>query len=185
MSSTVRKRIQKKFKIRGYTLRIDALDPILSFTNRFLGAEDEALDLLLDHLQSQSQKLGVKSSILDKGTSESKQFYEHTGGLHIHGDASAKAALYKDRFLLLYQRVLRDSHFSKPAFHTEMSHYGSCEIAPIQSLVGQMGRRWVMGVISQLEDGHFYLEDLTASVEIDLSKAISFGLTYFFSSFYP
>lgn len=28
-----------------------------------------------------------------------------------------------------------------------------------------------MGVISQLEDGHFYLEDLTASVEIDLSKA--------------
>ncbi|KAJ6375959.1 hypothetical protein OIU77_000849 [Salix suchowensis] len=86
-----------------------------------------------------------------------KQFYEHTGELHIHGDASAKAALYKD----------------------------SCEIAPIQSLVGQMGRRWVMGVISQLEDGHFYLEDLTASVEIDLSKAISFGLTYFFSSFYP
>ncbi|KAH8491983.1 hypothetical protein H0E87_021543, partial [Populus deltoides] len=217
MSSTVRKLIQKKFKIRGYTLKIDSLDQILSFTNRFLGAEDEALDLLLDHLQSQSQKLGVRSSILDKepvsraitalleaddavdedfiangavSSSTSairvidaflipkfrydpikKQFHEHTGGLHIHGDASAKAALYKDRFLLLYQRVLRDSHFSKPAFHTEMSHYGSCEIAPIQSLVGQMGRRWVMGVISQLEDGHFYLEDLTASVEIDLSKA--------------
>ncbi|KAG5233824.1 DNA polymerase epsilon [Salix suchowensis] len=226
MSSTVRKLIQKKFKIRGYTLKVDALDQILSFTNRFLGAEDEALDLLLDHLQSQSQKLGVKSSILDKepvsrviasllaaddaveedfisdgavSSSTSairvidaflipkfrydpirKQFYEHTGGLHIHGDASAKASLYKDRFLLLYQRVLRDSHFSKPAFHTEMSHYGSCEIAPIQSLVGQMGRRWVMGVISQLEDGHFYLEDLTASVEIDLSKAISFGFPYFF-----
>lgn len=32
-----------------------------------------------------------------------------------------------------------------------------------------------MGVISQLEDGHFYLEDLAASVEIDLSKAISFA----------
>lgn len=28
-----------------------------------------------------------------------------------------------------------------------------------------------MGVISQLEDGHFYLEDLTASVEINLSRA--------------
>lgn len=33
-----------------------------------------------------------------------------------------------------------------------------------------------MGVISQLEDGHFYLEDLTAAVEIDFSKAISFWL---------
>lgn len=34
-----------------------------------------------------------------------------------------------------------------------------------------------MGLISQLEDGHFYLEDLTASVEVDLSKAkITTGL---------
>lgn len=30
-----------------------------------------------------------------------------------------------------------------------------------------------MGLISQLEDGHFYLEDLTAAVEINLSNAIS------------
>lgn len=50
-----------------------------------------------------------------------------------------------------------------------------CQISPIQSLVGRTGRRWVMGVISQLEDGHFYLEDLSASVEINLSNAISFS----------
>lgn len=38
-----------------------------------------------------------------------------------------------------------------------------------------------MGVISQLEDGHFYLEDLTAAVEVNLSSAISFSdvLSYF------
>lgn len=53
-----------------------------------------------------------------------------------------------------------------------MSYAG--QISQIQSLVGQTGRRWVMGLISQLEDGHFYLEDLTASVEINLSNAISF-----------
>ena len=53
-------------------------------------------------------------------------------------------------------------------------HVLSEQISPIQSLVVQIGRKWVMGVISQLEDGHFYLEDLSASVEIDLSKAISF-----------
>lgn len=35
-----------------------------------------------------------------------------------------------------------------------------------------------MGLISQLEDGHFYLEDLTASVEINLSDAISFYNAY-------
>ena len=33
-----------------------------------------------------------------------------------------------------------------------------------------------MGVISQLEDGHFFLEDLTAAVPVNLSNAISFPL---------
>ncbi|CAI0400208.1 unnamed protein product [Linum tenue] len=211
-SASMRKLIQKKFKIRGYALKVDALDEILSFVNRFKDAEEEALKLLLDDLQSKSQKLGVKSSIIDKDSvsrvisslveadeafeenpssvsSKSalrfidafdipkfrydpirKQFHQHVGRLPIHGDASAKAALYKDRFLLLFQRIHRDQHFSKPAFDSDISHCGSCEIAPIQSLVGQTCTKWVMGLISQLEDGHFYLEDLTASVEIDLSK---------------
>lgn len=119
----------------------------------------------------------------------------------IHGNASAKAALYKDRFLFISQRLSRHQHFAKRAFDSDMSDFGSCEvliffystnspkfnsitlyiymsyacqISQIQSLVGQTGRRWVMGLISQLEDGHFYLEDLTASVEINLSNAISF-----------
>lgn len=46
----IRKKVQRKCKIRGYTLKVDALDEILSFVNRFQGAEDDALDLLLDHL---------------------------------------------------------------------------------------------------------------------------------------
>ncbi|CAL5340750.1 unnamed protein product [Camellia sinensis] len=36
---------------------------------------------------------------------------------------------------------------SKPAFDTERSQFGSCEISPIQSLIGLTGRRWVMGVV--------------------------------------
>ena len=36
-----------------------------------------------------------------------------------------------------------------------------------------------MGVISQLEDGHFFLEDLTAAVPVDLSNAISFTNLHF------
>lgn len=129
----------------------------------------------------------------------------HAGSLPIHGEASAKAALYRDRLFLLFQRVSRDQHFIKPAFDADVETSPSCQVrfpsvflyvytyemrfcsistiqfmvgqlSTIQSLVGQRGRRWVMGVISQLEDGHFYLEDLTAAVEIDFSKAISFDL---------
>ncbi|KAK4283347.1 hypothetical protein QN277_000307 [Acacia crassicarpa] len=209
-ASTTRKKVQRKCKIRGYTLKVDALDEILSFVSRFDAAdEDEAIDLLLDQLEHES----LKSTIIDKepvhrvvsllleaeaAVEESsdavgigsvfrvvdaflvpkfrydpikKQFYEHTSNLPIHGEASAKAALYRDRFQLLFQRLSRDQHFAKPAFDSESTYFGSCEISPIQSLVGQTGRRWIMGVISQLEDGHFYLEDLTAAVEINLSTA--------------
>ncbi|GAB4860583.1 DNA-directed DNA polymerase epsilon, subunit B [Ancistrocladus abbreviatus] len=206
-----RKEVQKHFKIRGYTLRVDALEEVLSFVNRFEGAEEEAINLLLDELDNEP----LKSSILDKdpihhvvtlllkaesadgespnsslSTARSaisfidafiiprfrydsirKVFYEDTRRLPIHGNASAKGALYRDRYELLFQRLSRDPHFSEPAFETEMSTFGCCEIVPIQSLSWKTGRRWIMGVISQLEDGHFYLEDLSASVEIDLSNA--------------
>ncbi|KAJ4960388.1 hypothetical protein NE237_020298 [Protea cynaroides] len=208
MGVGTRKKVQRRFKIRGYTLKVDALEEVLSFLSHFEDAEDEALDLLLDEIEKES----LKSSILDKdsvhrvvsllleadaavevnpSTSNrsalriidafvipkfcydpiKKIFYEHTGKLPIHGNASAKAALYRDRYQLLLQRISRHQHFSKPAFDTDMMESGSCEISPVQSLIGHMGRKWIMGVISQLEDGHFYLEDLTASVEVNLSNA--------------
>ncbi|KAL5746867.1 hypothetical protein ACOSP7_023847 [Xanthoceras sorbifolium] len=213
MSAQTRKKVQRKLKIRGYGLKIDALEEILSFVDRFQDAEDEAIELLLDQLEHES----LNSSIIDKesvhrvisllleaegatdedGASSSsrsavrvidaflvpkfhydpikKHFFQHTGSLPIHGEASAKVELYKDRFLLLFQRVSRDDHFSTSAFNAQTSEFGSCEICTIQSLIGQPGRRWVMGVISQLEDGHFYLEDLSASVEIDLHYKITTG----------
>lgn len=57
-------------------------------------------------------------------------FCRPTGRLPIHGDASAKATLYRDRFLLLLQRLSRDPSFTKPAFDTEVSRFGSCEVLP-------------------------------------------------------
>ncbi|KAL0417307.1 UNVERIFIED_CONTAM: DNA polymerase epsilon subunit B [Sesamum latifolium] len=217
MSSAMRNKVQRKFKMRGYTLKIEALSEILGFLSRFPEAEDEAIELLLDELHH----LSLKSSILDKepvhkvvsllleaeaaveespmssgcGSSASalriidafdfpkfrydpvkKLFHKYTGKLPIHGDASAKATLYRDRFLMLSQRLSRDPHFSKPVFDSDISDYGSCQISPIQSLVGQTGKRWVMGLISQLEDGHFYLEDLTAAVEfLNMNYRITTG----------
>ncbi|KAG0469203.1 hypothetical protein HPP92_018531 [Vanilla planifolia] len=57
----IRRRVQKKFKLRGFTLKIDALDEALSFVARFPDAEDEAVDLLLDEIDKES----LKSSIID------------------------------------------------------------------------------------------------------------------------
>jgi hypothetical protein len=56
-------------------------------------------------------------------------FYSrHPGSLPIHGDPQAKSALYRDRFLLLSQRLSRHQDFSRPAFESELSQFRSCEV---------------------------------------------------------
>ncbi|XP_042434279.1 DNA polymerase epsilon subunit B-like [Zingiber officinale] len=209
VSGRTRKKVQHKFKLRGFTFKVDAMEEVLAYLAHFPNDEDEALDLLIDEMYNKS----LHSSILDRevihdvvaslleahaapdnsarSTSDhavlrvidvfhihrfhydgiKKVFYEHTGKLPIHGDAVDKAALYRDRYQLLFQRISRDKYFSRPVFATEMTESESCEITSIQSLIGCTGRRWIMGVISQLEEGQFYLEDLAAAVPIDLSNS--------------
>ncbi|KAL6645992.1 hypothetical protein ACP70R_017600 [Stipagrostis hirtigluma subsp. patula] len=201
-SAATRRKLQRKFRLRGFTLKVDALEEAAAFLERFPDAEDDALDLLLDELDKEP----LQSSILDRdavrrvvallveaeeavdaaSTSATsarsalrvvdafvvprfhydpikKVFYEHTGRLAIHGEAGDKASLYRDRYQVLLQRLSRDKYFSKPAFDTVTAEGGSCEITSIQSLIGCTGRRWIMGVISQLEERQFYLEDLTGA----------------------
>ncbi|MCH98179.1 DNA polymerase epsilon subunit 2-like [Trifolium medium] len=62
MNAPTKKKIQKKCKIRGYNIKVEALDEILSFVTRFEPAEqDEAIDLVLDQLENES----LKSTIID------------------------------------------------------------------------------------------------------------------------
>ncbi|KAF1883037.1 hypothetical protein Lal_00003219 [Lupinus albus] len=222
MSASTRKKVQRKSKIRGYNLKVDALDEILSFVSRFPNSDqDEAIDLLLDQIDHES----LKSTIVDKelvqrlvnllwetdeavgetsvsfGSSSRssicvidafdiprfhydpirKQFYEHTGRLPVHGEASAKEALYRDRFLLLSQRLSRDQHFSKPAFDSEFSHFGSCEQYKIttgffseNTIVVAEGKMLVEGIFQVLTCGFPPLEDRDKSLK-QLSGQDFFG----------
>jgi hypothetical protein len=46
------------------------------------------------------------------------------------------------------------------------------QLTEVKALVGQVGAtRYVMGCISQLEDGRYFLEDLSDAVPIDVSGA--------------
>lgn len=93
-AAAAKKKAQRRFKLRGFTLKVDALDEALAFVSRFPEAEDEALDLLIDEIDKESRtdlitllyrteshffcfsfavkivffvgKMAVKSSILDR-----------------------------------------------------------------------------------------------------------------------
>lgn len=82
--------------------------------------------------------------------------------------------LRPQRFALLQQRISRNKLFSRPALGSAGPTDGHryCELTPLQALLGTAGEQhYVMGSLSQLEDGRFYLEDLTASIQVDLSTA--------------
>lgn len=196
------KTVQQKFRMKGFTLTLDALKAAVAFIHESSMTPTDAMDALL---ASTDDHPALKSNMLDKTTVESiiaevkgiddpaqsrravhivdafhipkivfdpvrKVLYTKPGSFPLHGEAPAKASLYRERFLLLQQRILKDKYFAKPAFEGH-AQFGSCEITPLQSLVGCSGNRWVMGVILQVEDGRFHLEDLTAIVPVDISDA--------------
>lgn len=84
----------------------------------------------------------------------------------------SKLALLRERFNLLAQRLARNKLFSRPALRGVSTGSGYCEVTPLQALLGTAGEtRFVLGALSQLEEGRFWLEDCTGSVGVDLTDA--------------
>ena len=48
------------------------------------------------------------------------------------------------------------------------------QLTEIKALLGGVGQtKTVMGFISQLEDGQYYIEDLSGALKVDLSQAMT------------
>eukprot|EP00026_Physarum_polycephalum_P006927 Phypoly_transcript_06980.p1 GENE.Phypoly_transcript_06980~~Phypoly_transcript_06980.p1 ORF type:complete len:527 (+),score=94.26 Phypoly_transcript_06980:91-1671(+) len=90
----------------------------------------------------------------------------------LHGDATAKADVFRERFTLIHQRLLLNPHFTAPILPTgEAQSHEYYQLTPIESLIGSQGRKCVLGMITQLKEGQYYLEDLRSNVRLDLSNA--------------
>ena len=100
-------------------------------------------------------------------------FHEDPSPRTVNADAPAKIELYRERFLLLQQRINRHRMFVKPAFDCGAAVDRTyCELTPLTGLLGAAGEtKYVMGCLSQLEDDRFYLEDLTGQIQVDVSHA--------------
>jgi DNA polymerase epsilon subunit 2 len=76
------------------------------------------------------------------------------------------------RYALIHQRILRQDLFrphlgSADATRNTLAH----KITPVESLLGTHGSQLLLGMIVQVEEGRFYLEDPTAQVPIRLVGA--------------
>ncbi|XP_025022094.1 DNA polymerase epsilon subunit 2, partial [Python bivittatus] len=94
---------------------------------------------------------------------------------NLFGSARDKAELFRERYIILQQRTHRHELFSPSAVgaHTDESR-NKFQLKTVETLLGssaKMGEVIVLGMIAQLKEGKFFLEDPTGVVLLDLSKA--------------
>lgn len=85
----------------------------------------------------------------------------------------SKAEMFRMRYELIKGRTLRNSKFRPPtsgmlSLGRKSPYY---QLTGIESLAGCREERLVLGMLTQLEEGSWFLEDLNGSVRLDLSQA--------------
>lgn len=103
-----------------------------------------------------------------------KKFLLTTLTPDLYPEAEYKSLLFRDRFELLWYRTLRHELFTPPRLGEKKENW--IELVPIEYLLSdsRTGNIYVMGLLTQLTEGQYYLEDTGGTIKIDLQRAISF-----------
>lgn len=107
-----------------------------------------------------------------------KQFIPKSGRPVLNGSGDSKASVFRDRYMMLQQRTLRNQLFSKAIQGVE-NEIDRFVITPVEALLGKQSSEdtdqpaeslVIMGMLTQLQEGKFYLEDLDGCVQLNLSN---------------
>ncbi|XP_076234942.1 DNA polymerase epsilon subunit 2 [Calliopsis andreniformis] len=89
----------------------------------------------------------------------------------LYPEAKYKSLIFKERFELLWYRTLRHELFIPPKLGEEKENW--IELVPLEYLLSESrkGSVYVMGLLTQLIEGQYYLEDTGGTIKIDLRQA--------------
>ena len=96
-------------------------------------------------------------------------------GVELHARASVKARLLSERYMLLYQRTLRHELFTPPALGQSVRSDAKFHLRKVEYLLSSSGlpeKIIVLGMLAQIKEGKYYLEDPTGYVELDISNCV-------------
>ncbi|KAL9552178.1 hypothetical protein PS6_004621 [Mucor atramentarius] len=86
-------------------------------------------------------------------------------------EASEKGNMYRERYKLVKQRLLRNENFCPPNM-SDASNSDIIKITPIKALIGHDEEEFVMfGMLTQVEEGKLHLEDEDAHIELIMQEA--------------
>ncbi|XP_014270308.1 DNA polymerase epsilon subunit 2 [Halyomorpha halys] len=196
----LRKSIVSILKLNSFSIRGNACDYLtetlsaLDEKERFIW-----LDKIIDHFQKQSldapviEKEHIEAAILESSKNEideeddiirvisafdvpqfeysleRKKFLpcKHKTP-ELYGKSSSKGSLFKDRYTIIYQRTLRNR-----LFHGVGDDEGQFKLRPVEYLLTVTSKITdvvILGLLTQLKEGRYYLEDPSGIIQVDLSN---------------
>ncbi|KAG1952316.1 DNA polymerase epsilon subunit [Pimephales promelas] len=91
------------------------------------------------------------------------------------GESRDKAELFRERYTILQQRTHRHELFTPPVIGSTVDEgRNKFQLKTVEALLGstaKVGEVIVLGMITQLKEGKFYLEDVSGTVQLNISKA--------------
>lgn len=97
---------------------------------------------------------------------------------NLYPETQYKSLVFRHRFEMAWYKTLRHKQFLSSKF--EQQPTDKTNLIPIEYLLSElkMGKVCVMGLITQLMEDQYYLEDTSGTVKINLSNTISFTIHY-------
>lgn len=96
------------------------------------------------------------------------------GRKSLHADADVKVNMMQQRHAMIQQRIVRQDFFRpKLVTSSSFSEGGAKTSQPlttVDALLGRSGIHFLLGFITQVEEGRYYLEDMTGHVPISFES---------------
>ena len=184
----------------SFALRVDAVEELLdSGRPRGLDREDSQTSLGFSNLDVDDEQVGTDQKADPRhwlkviGAFEQprlvynihkKQFEKPSTAHSLFPDPSHKTQLFRNRYNLIHQRLLRNESFQNPTI--AVSRMGSLQrssstmvtaqqaykLTPIANLLGRSGSNHVLlGLLTIAPTGTLAISDLTGSISLDLQHA--------------
>jgi hypothetical protein len=108
-------------------------------------------------------------------SSSTKTFHQGSSPSIISGPKE-KVTLFRERYHLILQRLLRNELFQSYPTHTLPKHQTAGKISSINNLLGRRNQHFLLfGLLTQSPSGTLSLSDADASITLDLTDAVSAG----------
>jgi len=194
------KKLSQIFRMRGLTVRPDAMPLLYDFLETDEENWEAKLQALLAAVQREPLKdSAVDGAVIRKALGQVatqsarstelplevidafamtavryaavRQAFLPAPAGSLHGPAESKQTMLALRLHLLEQRLKRNKLFKPPALSHGVASKEHIVLTHLDALLGRKGSRVVLGLLTEKEEGQYYLEDTHSSVPLDLSQA--------------